>query len=56
MQRFKAVESASADGDWATARHHELIAPAMISSSTQAEREAAISAEMRERKYHALRH
>ena len=42
MQRFKAVEAASApNGSWPLAARYELIAPSIVSSIPQKEKEAA---------------
>ncbi len=49
-QRFKAIEaSLAADGNWAVARHQELI-PVQASLSTKAELTEAAKAELRAQK------
>lgn len=49
-QRFKAIEaSLAADGNWAVARHQELI-PTQASLSTKAELTEAAKAELRAQK------
>ena len=50
IQRFKAVEAASSsEGSWEIAQRLELIPPTAISTTSVAEREAAMKAELRER-------
>ncbi len=53
-QRFKSIQCASADGDWKTARHLELIPGTLVSAVPQAEQSAALSLELCERKMQAL--
>ena len=54
MQRYKAVEMASADGHWSVATHLELLAPQMASATSTAEREAASSLELAEGRLRAV--
>ena len=49
-QRFKALETSIADGQWAVARHFEIIPETDASMVTFAEREHAVRLELRERK------
>ena len=49
-QRFKALETSIADGQWAIARHFEIIPESDASMVTYAEREHAVRLELRERK------
>lgn len=54
MQRFKAVESASADANWAAASRYELIPEALVSAVPPEERAVALSLELSERKLQKL--
>jgi hypothetical protein len=54
MQRFKAIETAEREGNWNVASRLELIPEATASAVSHAEREAAMSLELRERKYLSL--
>ena len=53
MQRFKAVETASADGHWSIAKHMELLPTTTVSAVTDREREVAARMEKEERKLKA---
>ena len=54
VQRFKAVETASADGNWSVAKHLELLPAAAISAVPDREREAAARMEKESIKLKAL--
>ena len=53
VQRFKAVETASSDGHWGIAKHHELLPSGAVSAVPDREREAAARMEKEERKLRA---
>ena len=44
-QRFKAVETATQDGNWDVGKHFEMIPEARVSTVTKRERDKAVSAE-----------
>jgi len=48
MQRFKAVETASMDGNWAIAKHLELLPPTAVTAVPVQERESAALVEKAE--------
>ena len=53
-QRFRALETATQEGNWQLARHQEIISEGRVSSTRAKDREAAIELERREVKYAKL--
>ena len=56
VTRFQAVETATQDGNWALAKHLELIGDSKVSSVTPGLREEAIKQEAKETRLRRLEH
>ena len=52
--RFKALETATQEGNWNLARHYELIGDSKVTTASKEEREAAMREEARDLKYQQM--